>query len=175
MLPTRVTFLRRVPKFAVAAFVVFILIGCDQVTKSIAERALRVSGPVEYISGFVSFQPAENEGGFLGIGSALPAGVRLSIAVGLLLFTSAAFIALLVFARRTKMAILISYSMMVAGAFGNLMDHVLNQGRVFDFIVLGSSVIHTGIFNLADACLTIGAAMLVVLHAFHARNQPGHV
>ena len=52
----------------------------------------------------------------------------------------------------------ISMSMMLAGAVGNLIDRLTNDGRVTDFISLGNFPV----FNVADSSITIGVVILLI-------------
>ncbi|MGO9482207.1 MAG: signal peptidase II [Candidatus Kryptoniota bacterium] len=152
----------KIPKYFVALLLISMLIGCDQKTKSIAKHDLQLSNSIQYLGGLVQLQFAENEGGFLGIGSGLTIAIRKSITIMLTITTFIGLIALLLSAPKIKMPTLIAFSSMIAGAFGNSIDRLLNQGRVVDFIILGTDTIHTGIFNVADASMMFGIFMLIV-------------
>lgn len=52
----------------------------------------------------------------------------------------------------------LSLSMMLAGALGNLIDRLFNDGRVIDFISVGNFPV----FNVADASISVGVAVLIV-------------
>ena len=47
----------------------------------------------------------------------------------------------------------------LGGALGNLVDRLTRQGRVTDFISLGNFPV----FNVADACITVGTILLISL------------
>jgi signal peptidase II len=51
-----------------------------------------------------------------------------------------------------------SMSMMLGGAVGNLIDRITNNGRVTDFISVGSFPV----FNVADSSITIGVIILML-------------
>jgi len=53
-------------------------------------------------------------------------------------------------------AVSVGLGLILGGALGNLADRVV-LGRVVDFIDLGV----WPVFNIADSCITIGAAVLV--------------
>lgn len=50
---------------------------------------------------------------------------------------------------------------MLSGGLGNLLDRIMNDGRVIDFMNLGIGPLRTGIFNVADVCITIGVVLLI--------------
>lgn len=153
--------MQKIPKYIILLVIILLLVGCDQATKSIAKRELQ-STSSEYFYGLVRFQLAENEGGFLSIGSTLPLAIRQSIIALLAVITVMGFILLMIFAHSLTTSHLIPLSLMAAGAIGNLIDRLFNQGRVVDFIILGTQVLHTGIFNIADVLLTCGIILLLI-------------
>ncbi len=52
--------------------------------------------------------------------------------------------------------------MIIGGGIGNLIDRIMRDGRVTDFIYLEAGPLHTGIFNVADMAITIGVMWLLV-------------
>ncbi|MGI8924348.1 MAG: signal peptidase II [Fimbriimonadales bacterium] len=57
--------------------------------------------------------------------------------------------------------------LLAAGALGNLVDRVFGGGKVTDFIDI--KIIH--VFNVADACITIAATLLIIHWVLELRNQ----
>lgn len=55
-----------------------------------------------------------------------------------------------------------AWSLVLSGGIGNLLDRVLHDGRVIDFMNVGIGSLRTGIFNMADVCITIGVSLLVL-------------
>ena len=55
----------------------------------------------------------------------------------------------------------IAYSMILAGAAGNLVDRVL-YGHVIDFIDVYYGAWHWPTFNIADSAITLGAVLLIL-------------
>ena len=51
-------------------------------------------------------------------------------------------------------------SLIIGGGLGNLIDRIFNEGKVIDFIDV--RVINFPIFNFADICAVVGAAMLFI-------------
>ena len=148
--------IRTYVKPLLALITVFLFVGCDQFTKSFAERELLSSGPVRFLSGFVSLQYAQNEGWFLGLGSGLPYEIRASVSIGLTGIVFIGFLILLVTARELTLFDVVAYSLFIAGAMGNLIDRIFSGGRVVDFLVIGTPALHTGIFNGADVFILCG-------------------
>ena len=55
-------------------------------------------------------------------------------------------------------ALRIAMSMQLAGALGNLIDRITNDGRVTDFISVGTFPV----FNVADSSITVGTIILLL-------------
>ena len=60
--------------------------------------------------------------------------------------------------------------LIAAGGMGNLVDRVLRDGRVIDFMNLGLGPVRTGIFNVADVQIMVGLGLLLL---GRRRVEPG--
>lgn len=56
----------------------------------------------------------------------------------------------------------VAWWLVLSGGAGNFEDRLLHHGRVIDFMNLGIGSLRTGIFNVADVCITIGVIVLAV-------------
>ena len=146
------------------AFVAVLLAtaGCDHATKRIASDVLAAAPPLSLAAGLLRFELATNAGGLLSVGAGLPAELRrfLFLAVvplGLL----AAGLAVL---RSTSLsgASLGGLSLLLGGGLANWLDRLAHGGLVTDFVSLGLGPLRTGIFNVADLAVMLGAAVLLV-------------
>ncbi|MFA7428729.1 MAG: signal peptidase II [Rhodospirillaceae bacterium] len=63
--------------------------------------------------------------------------------------------------RTTDRILILSLAMMIGGAIGNAIDRV-RWGAVFDFIDVHAFGWHWPAFNVADAGITVGAALLIL-------------
>jgi signal peptidase II len=57
---------------------------------------------------------------------------------------------------------LLSFSLIIAGGLGNIIDRILFDRHVTDFMNVGISNFRTGIFNVADMCVTAGVIGLLL-------------
>lgn len=69
----------------------------------------------------------------------------------------------------TAAALSVAYSLVIAGALGNLIDRLM-YGYVIDFIDLYVGTARWPAFNVADAAICVGAA-LIMLDAFKSDRQ----
>jgi signal peptidase II len=63
----------------------------------------------------------------------------------------------------------IGFALILGGALGNLIDRV-RLGYVVDFLLLHLGERTLFVFNLADAALTLGPALLIVAYFISARR-----
>lgn len=132
-------------------------IGCDRVTKHVAETTLAGTPGRSYFGDMVRLVYAENPGGFLSLGAALPPGARtavFTVATGLMLL---ALIASAVRHRWFGWPAL-GLALFVAGGASNWIDRVV-RGSVVDFMTVGIGPLRTGVFNVADAAIMLGAGI----------------
>ncbi|WNG57230.1 signal peptidase II [Archangium gephyra] len=145
-------------------------VGCDQATKQLAISQLRDEPTRSFLGGLLRLTFAENPGAFLSLGGNLPQSVRFwlfSAAVGVLLLGTLAY---LVMSRRLEPLQSVALALIVGGGLSNWFDRLVNDGRVVDFLNLGIGSLRTGIFNVADVALMLGAGLLIL--AGRRANNP---
>jgi signal peptidase II len=135
-------------------------VGCDQVAKLFAKSELAFSPPKTFFQGIVRLQYAENTGAFLSIGAHLPQTTRIFLILIMTVVVVSSFVGLFLRADRLDTYRLVAFSLILAGASGNLIDRHFNDGRVIDFVILAVGPFRTGIFNVADV-LIIGGILLL--------------
>jgi signal peptidase II len=137
-------------------------IGCDQTAKQMARESLSSDLPVSLLNGLVRLEYTENPGAFLSLGAGLPPDVRFLL---LVVFTSILLGFVLVFLLRSvrlSTAQTAGLSLLIAGGSGNLLDRMLNDGAVVDFVSVGIGSLRTGVFNLADLAIVFGLLLFWV-------------
>jgi signal peptidase II len=140
--------------------VVLTTIGCDRVTKDAATTMLAGMPDRSYLADTVRLGYVENTGGFLSLGASLPRAARtalFTVATGFMLFT------LLVLAIRRTWGRLptLGLTLFVAGGASNWIDRVA-RGSVVDFLNVGVGPVRTGVFNVADVAIMLGAGILLL-------------
>lgn len=79
------------------------------------------------------------------------------------LFFAGMLIALLgyiLFSKAASPSSILAYALLLAGGLGNLIDRLMYGGYVVDFINIGIGPLRTGVFNVADVVVVVGALML---------------
>lgn len=136
----------------------FILVLVDQYTKYIARMTLSSGNVVGFIPKVIDFVYVENRGAAFGILQ----NSRYFLAV----LTIIILLVLVLYIKKAKIKhplFLISASLVFAGGTGNLIDR-LALGYVTDFIHF--MFVDFPCFNIADICVCVGAAMIVIYLLF---------
>jgi len=154
--------MRSIPRFIVVMLTLFCCVGCDQVSKS-AARSMLHSGVTESLfADSLRLQLTENPGSFLSLGASLPEHLRFTLftaAVGVIV---AGLLCAALFSRRLSTARFVALALLAGGGISNLIDRLLYDGRVTDFLNVGIGSLRTGIFNLADMAVMAGALLLIL-------------
>lgn len=140
-----------------AAGIVLAVLVMDQLTKIWAVAALS-DAPIHIAGDSVRFLLARNPGGafsFLSTAGVTPLLAILAIGVTVFLVR--------LMARNDDVWLTLALALVLGGALGNLSDRIfrspgLLRGRVIDFVAVG----RFPVFNVADASLTVGIAILLV-------------
>lgn len=149
---------RRIARLAVFAIVFLLTAGFDQGTKEWA-RTLPAGVPQPVIDGYWDWELAHNHGAAF---SSFTGGTGTQVVLSLI--AVAALIALAVAAARTRpeeRLRRVAYALIAGGALGNLIDRI-RDGAVTDFVRWRIHDAKWPIFNLADAALLIGVALLAI-------------
>ena len=155
---------------AIGASLAFGLFGLDQLLKYWITGPLGIDqiGDVTDIVPFFALRHTENPGVSLGMLAATSDTMRW----GLVALTGAIALVVTVWMmRERKLADIIALALILGGALGNIRDRV-ELGYVIDYADL-----HFGsfrpfmIFNLADAAISIGVAIMLA-RAFLVRDKP---
>lgn len=162
--------MQKLQRFAVLIAVLFICVGCDQATKSVAQEQLVGRGRITYLNDTVRLEYAENPGAFLSLGASLPAETQRGVFIGLVtLLLLGMLIYALIEADKMHVMMLVAFALFIGGGLGNLIDRVINDGRVIDFMNVGVGGLRTGVFNVADMAI-MAAVGLIAIFGFRANE-----
>ncbi|HXO27086.1 MAG TPA: signal peptidase II [Thermoanaerobaculia bacterium] len=160
--PGEAAAMTRAVRLALVAAVLLSSVGCDQVAKTLARASLATSPPVSLLDDCVRFELAQNRGAFLSLGEGLPGTARYLLFVVLVGGALALTLAFTLRLRSANPVQLVALSLLTGGGLGNLIDRLLHDGAVVDFVSIGVGTLRTGIFNIADAAITLGVLLLLI-------------
>lgn len=137
-------------------------VGCDQATK-VAARAYLSDGPtISFLHDTVRLTYAENPGAFLSLGASLSEPTRAIIFQGVISLLIAGLVLSAALWPRLGRSQVIALALLGASGLGNLVDRLLYEGRVTDFLNVGIGGLRTGVFNVADILGFTAVILLVV-------------
>lgn len=140
------------------ALIATAVVALDRWTKHWAAAELALRPPLRLVGDYVRLNYARNSGVAFGIGhgTGFPYYVFSLVAIAVILWM---FLSGRVGPGRGRR---LALGLLLGGAVGNLVDRVVS-GEVVDFIEIGVPRWHWPIFNVADAAITIGILVLLVV------------
>lgn len=149
----------------------FWLVGCDQVTKDLAKDYLMYKGTFSYFHDFFRLEYVENTGAAMSLGANWPQPYSFwLLSIIPLIFILALITYAFIHIKQLNTFSIMAFALVFAGGTGNLIDRILRDRHVTDFMNLGVNNLRTGIFNVADVCITVGVICLFVSF----KNKAGH-
>lgn len=140
-------------------------IGADRWTKQLAKEHLMYSQPKSYFHDTFILEYVENTGAALSFGDSLPQPFSFWL---LSILPLAVIVLLFVYVMRQLNDFstfkLFCFAMIIAGGLGNIIDRIIYDRHVTDFMNMGIGDLRTGIFNVADVCITAGVIGLFFVY-----------
>ncbi len=140
-----------------------VLVGIDQLTKWLVADSQWKMSLHESIH-LIKFGDTQvlNLSYYLNDGSAFSMfGGKTSMLICVTSLMMGAMLCAMVLKKVRTLPYIISFSLIIAGGVGNLIDRLFNDGLVVDFIDV--RIINFAIFNFADICAVCGGILLCIL------------
>ena len=147
--------------------IVVVIVVLDQITKIWADRSMELYQQI-YVTGFFNITKAYNYGAafsFLDI----PGGSQRWFFLIVRLVVSIVLIVWLYRMSRSEKWLSLSIALILGGAIGNLIDTAV-YGYVVDFIQVHWHERYFPSFNIADAAISCGTALLLFLTFFEKKD-----
>jgi signal peptidase II len=132
-----------------------LMVVLDQIIKRLVETGMEMHEQIDVLPFLALFRTHNT-----GISFSLLSGggwELIAVVVAVLLF-----IAWLAWKSEPRQVIArIGFSLIIAGALGNLIDRVV-LGYVVDYVLFHTPNWSFAVFNLADACITVGAGLVIL-------------
>ena len=145
-------------------FLFLILLIIDQYSKFIVHSTLYVGDTIPIIDNFFNLTYVQNRGVAFGLfqGKIDIVSILAIVAIGLILFYFCKNFKKISFLER------IAYTMIFAGAVGNMLDRIF---RAYVVDMLDFRGIWSFIFNFVDVWINIGVVLIIVEHIFFNRKK----
>jgi signal peptidase II len=142
-------------------WIVGLVVGLDQAAKAVIRRGFELGGSVEVIPGLFNITRVHNPGAAFGMLSDVDFPFKAAV---LTTAAAAALVGLAVYAASLPMAqwlTRLGLACIIGGAAGNLIDR-LTIGFVVDFFDFYWRGWHFWAFNVADAAINVGVALMIL-------------
>ena len=148
-------------KYALTGLIGGSVLVLDQVTKVLVDKTMTLHQSIEVIPNFAHLTHLRNTGAAFGFLAGSHSTLRI-VFFGVISVVAIGCIAYLLRSLRPQQkTLLVSLSLILGGAVGNLIDR-LRLGEVIDFIDLHWYHIHWPAFNVADSAITVGVSVMVL-------------
>ena len=152
---------RSTKRYGLTFLWIFLLTAADQLSKIMAESALKNQGPIVLIPDIFQLEYLENQGAAFGI---LQNQRQVFFIITVLALIGLTFLYIRIPNKSRYRPMRGCYILFTAGAAGNFIDRVM-QGYVIDFFYF--KWIDFPIFNVADIYVTAAVILLLVLILFY--------
>jgi signal peptidase II len=163
--------MNRIFQMSVMAATIIIL---DQVTKALVQQKFFLGESIVLIKGLFSFTYVKNAGAAFGMLASSPDYIRTPLFFALPVIACGWLIYLVWTTRNTNFLHCLSYSLIFAGAVGNLIDR-FTMNYVVDFLDFYWGSSHFPAFNIADSVITIAAILLIFDFLFLQKKKSDNV
>jgi signal peptidase II len=148
-------------KILLILLLLILIVGCDQIAKSIVRRNVEYNQQTDVLKGFITLTRVENTGAFLSMGDHLPKLVYRIVMILLPLIVLIYALHYLFTNEKLSRILTLAICLVIGGGFGNVYDRII-YGSVTDFLRFDFVLFHTGIVNLADISITTGFIIIII-------------
>jgi len=148
-------------KYWVLLIFCFGILFLDQWTKYLIVQKLAPFQRVEVIQGFFHLTHVRNTGGAFGIFGGEKGGLSSVLFVIVSLIAIGTITFLFIKLKENEKTLALSFSLILSGAIGNLIDR-FRYGEVVDFLDFHLSAYHWPAFNIADSAICVGIGLMAL-------------
>ena len=153
--------------------VMAVIVVLDQLTKVLVRQSIALGDSRTIIPGFLDLTHVQNTGAAFGLLNSVDFPYKpwiMIVVASVALIAIAAYGTQLGFHDRTAR---LGLALILGGAFGNLLDRAI-VGHVTDFVDVYWGLSHFWAFNVADAAINVGAALVLLDMIGLGRRHASH-
>jgi len=156
-------------KIVAVLTLVFLNVGCDQLSKKIAREHITPNESIAVIKDNFILMNVENTGAAYSVGSNLNPVIKKI----LLQIIPATVLLVLLWLSLVKSKypkeMVFGFCFIIGGGIGNVFDRIV-YGSVTDFMYIDLGFFNTQIFNMADVSIVVGS-LIIVAFTFVGKNE----
>ena len=143
-----------------ALIVLVVALTADMLSKTLIVKHFGYFDRVDFLDGFFRITLVYNEGGVFGIFQGYKTMFLVISGIVLVLM-----VLYYIYEKNKSLIFCIAMALVASGAIGNIIDRLMPQRPgVVDFISIGiDGVYRWPTFNIADMCIVVGAALLIIV------------
>ena len=149
------------------------VLALDQTTKQVVRHVLPLHDTINVIPGFLDLTHVQNSGAAFGLLNAADFPYKPAIMIGIAAIALVAIAAYGVQLGFHERLARFGLSLILGGAFGNLIDRAF-VGHVVDFVDVYWGNAHFWAFNVADAAISVGAILVLLDMIGLGRHHASH-
>ena len=149
------------------------VLALDQLTKQVVRHVLPLHDTINVIPGFLDLTHVQNSGAAFGLLNAADFPYKPAVMIGIAAIALVAIAAYGVQLGFHERLARFGLSLILGGAFGNLIDRAI-VGHVVDFVDVYWGTAHFWAFNVADAAITVGAILVLLDMIGLGRHHASH-
>lgn len=142
----------------------------DKASKLLAIAFLKGKPAISFLNDFVVFTYAENTGAFLSFGSSFNFVIK-TIVMLIIPMAVCLFGIFWCMFKEKYISRCIILSTIIGGGLGNLIDRIIHNFTVVDFLNFGIGSLRTGVLNIADLSVTFGVILFVIFDYFLTKKE----
>lgn len=163
--------MRNIKKRALFFVVIALTVLSDQITKNMVRVGVIYGERSELAGKTLILTRIENTGAFLGFASSFTPALRNALLLGLPFALLLILILYFFLSQKTDLPITLFLGMITGGGLSNLYDRFV-YGSVTDFLFIDLNFFKTGIFNVADAAITVGIVLMFFYNVINRMRKP---
>jgi len=162
--------MKRKNQLFLTLIVLIINFSLDRITKILATTYLQGRESISFLYNTVVLRYVENTGAFLSAGSEWPVFLKYIALILIPVLFCFYGVYYTVFKLNDRKLVIV-FASILGGAFGNLVDRLINDFSVVDFLNFGLGSLRTGILNVADMSVTFGVIYLIIYQLMEAKKK----
>jgi len=140
---------------------VFLNIGCDQLSKKIVREKISTNERIAVIKDNLILTKVENTGAAYSLGSDLSPFTKRILLQLIPAIVLIVMFWVITFKVEYSKEMVIGFCFIIGGGIGNIFDRIVH-GSVTDFMYIDLGFFNTEIFNMADVSIVVGSLIILI-------------
>lgn len=163
--------LKPITRIIVILGLIFLNVGCDQISKSIVRKKIAPNERISVIKHNVILTKVENTGAAYSLGSNLSPLVKTIVLQIIPAVVLMLLLVMLLVSKEYSKELIFGFCFIVGGGIGNIFDRIA-YGSVTDFLYVDLGFFSTEIFNMADVSIVFGTLVVLWHSIFVKKDTP---